>query len=203
MYGIAKNNSKIINYINQTTMRKIFVSNVVSLDGYYESPNAAFDFFTPNEAFFEYARNMMREAGAIMYGRVTYKFMEAYWPNVKDNDDVIAERMNNHTKIVFSKTLTITDWGETIVLNDVNAEDIIKLKQQPGGDIVILGSGQIVQALSNLGLIDEYRIIVAPVILGSGNPMFNGVQHRIPLKLTQAKELGDGIMLLYYQPANS
>ena len=182
-------------------MRKIFVSNVMSLDGYYEGPNAAFNFFTPNEAFFEYARNMIREAGAIMYGRVTYKFMEAYWPNANDNDDpIVTERMNNHTKIVFSKTLTTTNWGETIVMNEIVVEDIIKLKQQPGGDIVILGSGQIVQALSNLGLIDEYRIIVAPIILGSGNPMFKGVQHRIPLQLTQAKELGDGIMLLYYQP---
>jgi dihydrofolate reductase len=181
-------------------MRKIFVSNVMSVDGYFEGPNKAFNFFTPPDDFFEYARNMMTDVSAIIYGRVTYKFMEAYWPHAKDNDAVITERMNNLPKIVFSKTLASADWYDTTLIRDIVPEEIIALKQQPGNDMVILGSGEIVSALANLGLIDEYRVIVAPIILGGGTPLFKGIDKRLSLQLTDSKILSSGAVLLYYRP---
>jgi dihydrofolate reductase len=182
-------------------MRKLFVSNLVSLDGYFEGPNQELDWFAVNDEFFNYARNMMAEAGAIMYGRVTYLFMKAYWPDTKDNDPVITERMNNLPKIVFSKTLKTADWGDVTLLDSINPEDVIKLKQQPGGDIVILGSGQIVSALAQLNLIDEYRIILHPVILGGGNLLFKPMDNKLDLQLVQTKTLSNGTLILYYQPA--
>jgi len=181
-------------------MRKIFVSNIVSVDGYYAGLNKEFDWFTPNNQFFEYARAMMLEVGAIMYGRTTYQFMEAYWPHARENDPVITERMNNLHKIVFSKSLASADWGETTLLREIVHDEIAQLKQQPGGDIVILGSGEIVSALTTLGLIDEYRLIISPVILGNGQTLFKGVTRRVGLQLVQTNMLGNGIQLQYYVP---
>jgi dihydrofolate reductase len=143
---------------------------------------------------------MMLEVGAIMYGRTTYKFMEAYWPNATDNDPVVTERMNNLHKIVFSKSLASADWGETTLLREIVKDEIAQLKQQPGGDIVILGSGEIISTLTTLGLMDEYRLIISPVILGNGHTLFKGVTTRVGLQLVQTKMLGNGIQLQYYVP---
>lgn len=186
-------------------MRKVIVSNLVTLDGFFEGPNKELDWFVVEEEFFDFARNQLLEVDTILFGRVTYEMMAAYWPNTTDNDPVITDKMNNLQKIVFSKTLSAVDpivigWNNSVLIKEDIAEEIKWLKQQPGKDMVIFGSGEIVSSLMQQGLIDEYRIILNPVILGNGNFLFKGLQDKLDLKLIKAKMLGSGVVILYYEP---
>jgi dihydrofolate reductase len=180
-------------------MRELIVSNLVSLDGYFEGPNQELDWFIVEEEFLEYASETLRSIDAILYGRITYEHMAAYWPHAMDNDAFITHKMNSLQKIVFSKTLDQAEWNNTTVVKGDIAEEVKKLKQQPGKDLVIFGSGQLVSFLAEKGLIDEYRIIVNPVILGKGNPLFK-VKDKISLNLVDTKELSSGVIILYYEP---
>ena len=183
-------------------MRKVIVSNLVSLDGFFEGPNKELDWFVVEEEFFDFARNQLLEVDTILFGRVTYEMMAGYWPNTTDNDPIITDKMNSLQKIVFSKTLhpTTTGWNNSILAKENIEEEIKRLKQQPGKDMVIFGSGEIVSSLMRLGLIDEYRVIVNPVILGQGNLLFKGLHDRLNLKLLKTKTLGSGVVILYYEP---
>lgn len=191
-------------------MRKIIVSNLVSLDGFFEGPNREIDWFVVEEEFFEYAKDLLRSVDTILFGRVTYEGMASYWPTqaAKDNDPTITHKMNNLSKIVFSKKLSTVDpiiigWNNSKLVKGNIAEEIPKLKQKPGKDIVIFGSGSIVSALTRLGLIDEYRIIVNPVILGKGNPLFKGLQDKLNLELLKTQKLKSGVVIFYYQPGKN
>jgi dihydrofolate reductase len=183
-------------------MRKIIVSNLVSLDGFFEGPNREIDWFVVEEEFFEYAKELLRSVDTILFGRVTYEGMASYWPTqaAKDNDPTITHKMNNLSKVVFSKTLSTVEWNNSKLVKGNIAEEIPKLKQEPGKDMVIFGSGSIVSALTRLGLIDEYRIIVNPVILGKGNPLFKDLQDKFNLELLKTKKLKSGVVIFYYQP---
>jgi dihydrofolate reductase len=108
--------------------------------------------------------------------------------------------MNTLQKIVFSKTLPAVEWNNSILVGGNMEEEIKRLKQQPGKDMVIFGSGEIVSSLMRQGLIDEYRIILNPVILGNGNPLFKDLQDKLNLKLLKTKTLGSGVVILYYEP---
>ncbi len=180
-------------------MRKVIVSNVVSLDGFFEGPEKNLDWFVVSDEFFKYAGDMLNEASALLFGRVTYELMVAFWPNATGEDPVVTEKMNSLPKIVFSKTLAAVDWNNSRLVANNIAEEISALKQQPGKDLVILGSGSIVSQFAQLGLIDEYRIIVTPVILGSGNGQFKNTD-RLSLKLVETKTFKSGVVILYYQP---
>jgi dihydrofolate reductase len=153
-----------------------------------------------------------QETGAILLGRVTYDIMSAYWPTAipdgnydYDNpaegseDPVITERMNNLPKIVFSRTLERADWNSSSIVRDNIGEEVAKLKQQPGKDLMIQGSASVVQQLTNLGLIDEYRLLVHPVVLGSGKPLFQHIDDRATLKLIDSKVYGNGVIGVKYQ----
>ena len=94
-------------------MRKIIVSNLISVDGYFEGPNQDIGWFKVDEEFFEYARNLLNEADTILYGRITYEHMASYWPNTKDDDAVITEKMNSLQKIIFSNTLNSVEWNNS------------------------------------------------------------------------------------------
>lgn len=184
-------------------MRKIIVSNLVSLDGYFEGMNQDLSWFMVDEEFFDYARKLLHEADTILFGRTTYQQMAAYWPNTKDNDAVITEKMNSLKKIVFSKTLDKAEWNNSIVIKEKIDEEINKLKQQPGKDMVIFGSGTIVSEFTQWKLIDEYRLIINPVILGNGNPLFRSLNEKLNLKLTDTKKLKSGVVILTYQLENN
>jgi dihydrofolate reductase len=145
---------------------------------------------------------MLNSVDTILFGRITYDHMASYWPTemAKKNDPIIAGKMNSLQKMVFSKTLQKAEWeNTTLVKNDIE-KNIIKLKQQPGKDIVILGSGTIVSALTQLDLIDEHRFIISPVILGGGTLQFTGNIDRKKLELTDIKKFSTGVVMLYYQP---
>lgn len=181
-------------------MRKVIVSNLMSLDGFFEGPNHELDWFVVDEEFFEYARDMLRGVDTILFGRKTYQHMADYWPSAPAEE--IADQMNNLPKIVFSRTLESAEWqNSTLVKNDAVAE-ISKLKQLPGKDMVILGSASLASFLLQRGLIDEYRVILNPVLLGSGSPLFQDVNQRLRLKLSRTKLFGSGVVVLYYQSAS-
>lgn len=182
-------------------MRKIIVSNLISLDGYFEGMNQDLSWFKVNEEFFDFARRQLQEADAFLFGRITYEHMAAYWPNAKDNDAVITEKMNSLQKIVFSKTLEKVEWNNSRLVKEQAFDEVKKLKQQPGKDMLIFGSGTLVSAFTQMKLIDEYRLIINPVILGNGNPLFKSLNEKLDLKLVDSKTLSNGVIILYYQPA--
>ena len=186
-------------------MRKIIVSNLITLDGFFAGPNGEIDWFITGEDFFEDTPEQIDSVDALLFGRVTYEGMHSYWlsPAAIEGDPVIAERMNSQNKIVFSKTLDRVDWGKwdnaRLIKGDLG-EEVRKLKQQPGKNMMIFGSGQIVAALTQLGLIDEYRIFLNPVVLGKGKSMFDGVTSTVKLKLIESKTFKSGVIGLTYVP---
>lgn len=183
-------------------MRKIIVSNLISLDGFISGPNGEIDWFSWDKEVEDYGKVQLNSMDTILFGRVTYELMASYWPTATaaTDDQMIIDAMNNLPKIVFSKTLDKVEWKNSRLVDENIAEEIMKLKAQPGKDIVIFGSGSIVSALSRAGLIDEYRIFVNPVVLGSGKPLFKDIQNRLTLKHISTKTFGNGLVLLCYRP---
>ncbi|MCL5995890.1 MAG: dihydrofolate reductase family protein, partial [Chloroflexi bacterium] len=141
------------------------------------------------------------------YGRVTYQMMESYWPTVLTNPSSTkheiehARWIENVPKIVFSKTLEKVEWNNTRLIKENIAEEISKLKQQPGKDLVIFGSPGLAHSFMRLGLIDEYRLTVNPIILGSGKPLFRNVEDKMKLKLLKAQTFNSGVVGLHYERA--
>ncbi|MBI3579638.1 MAG: dihydrofolate reductase family protein [Ignavibacteriales bacterium] len=187
-------------------MRKVIVSNLVSLDGFIAGPNGEVDWFTGivGKEFEAYIVEAISTIDTMLFGRVTYEHLASYWPTAspEQNHPSIIYAMNNTSKVVFSKTLQNVEWKNSRLAKRDIAEEASKLKQQPGKDIVIYGSGSIVSALAQKGLIDEYRIFIAPVVLGSGKPLFGGIDLGIHLKLVETKTFGAGLTLLRYQLIN-
>lgn len=184
-------------------MRKIIVSEMVTLDGYFEGPNREIDWHNVDEEFNKYAIDMLNSVDVLLFGRVTYELMASYWPteSAATDDPIVAGKMNSLPKIVFSRTMKNAEWNNTRLIKEIIAEEILKLKNQPGRDMVIFGSGSIVTTFTRLGLIDEYRIIVNPLALGRGNPLFKGMNDRLNLTLLKTKTFSSGNVLLYYRPA--
>lgn len=183
----------------ETWMRRLIVSNVMSLDGFFESTDKKLDWFVPDEDFFAYAREMLRSVDGILFGRTTYEHMAGYWPFAER--DEIADKMNNLPKVVFSRTLDKVEWNHSRLVKENAAEEVSKLKRQTGKNLVILGSATLASSLLQLGLIDEYRVIISPILLGKGNPLFKGITEKINLKLQKTKLLSSGVIMLYYQTA--
>jgi dihydrofolate reductase len=169
----------------------------MSLDGFFEGPNKKFDWFAPDEEFLDYAKDLLRTVDTILFGRTTYEHMAAYWPSAPR--DEIANAMNNLPKVVASRTLKNVEWNNSRLIQGDVAEEISKLKQMPGKDIVIFGSATLASSLLQLDLIDDYRVILSPILLGGGSPMFTNMKHRINLKLAGTKLLKSGVVVLYYQ----
>ncbi len=183
-------------------MRKIILSNLVSLDGYFEGPNREIDWHNVDEEFNEYAIDFLNSVDTLLFGRVTYQLMASYWPTPTaiENDPIVADKMNSLPKIVFSRTLDKVEWENSRLVNENIAEEVSKLKQQPGKDLAIFGSSDLALTLIQHGLIDEYRIIVNPVVLGNGKPLFKGIKNRLNLKLLKTKVFRSGNVCLYYEP---
>ena len=185
-------------------MRKIIVSNYVSLDGFIAGPDGEIDWFIWDEEMAKYSRDLLYSIDTLLFGRVTYELMAGYWPTASppSEDQAIIDAMNSLPKIVFSRTLARADWTNTTLVKEINKEEILKMKQQPGMDMVIFGSGSIVSTFAQLGLIDEYRIIVNPVVLGRGKPLFKDIRDRINLRLLKTKAFSsNGNVILYYGQA--
>ena len=183
-------------------MRKVFLFMMVTLDGFFEGPNQEIDWHNVDEEFNEFAINQLHDVDMLLFGRVTYEGMASFWPTAfaKENDPIVAEMMNTIPKIVFSKTLDKAEWQNTRLVKENVAEEISKLKQQPGKDLAIFGSSDLAVSLIEMGLLDELRIMVTPVVLGNGKPLFKGINDKLNLKLLKAQPFRSGNVLLYYQP---
>ena len=185
-------------------MRNIIVFDNVTLDGFMAGPNGELDWALQDDEITQYSKAGQSSIDTFLFGRVTYDMMASFWPTPtgKSANPVFAEALNNAAKIVFSSTLQKADWQYTEVVRELRKDEILKLKQQPGKNMMIFGSGTIVEQLTNLGLIDEYQILVNPVILGKGKQMFKDIQGSMKLKLVNTKAFSSGVVLLQYQLRN-
>ncbi len=175
----------------------------VSLDGYIEGPNREIDWHLVDDELHDHFNQQLRGMGAFLNGRVTYELMARSWPTA-DTDPSSTRPMvefaliwRGTPKIVYSTTLQQAGWNTTIV-RDVLPEDVAKLKAQPGGDLA-LGGADLAAAFLRHDLIDEFRIYVHPVLIGSGKPLFPRSGARIPLRLEETRAFGNGVLLLHYR----
>ena len=185
-------------------MRKLVVFNHVSLDGYFVDANGSMQWAKMNVNDAEWNAFVAENAkgdGTLVFGRVTYELMASYWPTpmAAKHDSVVADRMNQARKVVFSKTLDEASWSNTTLAKGDLATEIRKMKKESGDGIVILGSGNIVSQLAEEDLVDEYQMVVDPVVLGKGRTMFDGVTQKLSLKLTRSRTFGNGKVFLSYE----
>jgi dihydrofolate reductase len=183
-------------------MRRLLMFNMVSLDGFFETSEHDIDWHTVDKEFDQFATDQLNTVDTLLFGRITYLLMANYWPtqNAIAEDPRIAKLMNEIAKVVFSRSLGKVDWQNTTLFSGNAGEEINRLKQLPGKDMIIFGSGKLVSSLASLGLIDEYRLMLSPVILGSGEPLFKGLKERLHLKLEQERTFKNGNILLIYRP---
>lgn len=187
-----------------TAQRSVVVSNFVTVDGCYAGPNGELDWFVWNDETERYSRDQLESVDTILFGRTTYELMKEYWPTpaADEEDPAITEAMNSLPKVVFSKTLERVDWENARIVDGDVGDEVRELKAQDGEDIVIFGSGSIVQTLTNLGLVDEYRLFVNPVILGAGKGQFENVDVEVDLELVDSRTFSNGVVLLDYRTAS-
>ncbi|MDA8138209.1 MAG: dihydrofolate reductase family protein [Desulfobacteraceae bacterium] len=182
-------------------MAKLGVFNLMTLDGYFAGRQGDISWHNVDAEFQEYAEMNATSGHILLFGRVTYELMAGYWPTQEaiKNDPIVARGMNQAKKIVFSRTLKSVDWTNTRLVKEDLLGEVRRLKRSSEEDLTILGSGTIVAQLAQAGLIDEYQVLLNPVILGNGKTMFEGVQDKISLKLTRTRNFGNGNVLLCYE----
>jgi dihydrofolate reductase len=187
-------------------MGRIVVTEFVSLDGVVEDPGGAEDYkyggwsfeFNRGEEGDKFKLDEALDAEALLLGRVTYEGFAAAWPS---RDGEFADKFNNMPKYVVSSTLSEPEWNNSTVLKGDVAEEVSKLKQRQDGDIVVHGSPQLVQTLVEHDLVDEFHLMVFPVVLGTGKRLFGATSDKKGLRLADSKTVGDGVAILIYEPA--
>jgi dihydrofolate reductase len=188
--------------------------NRVSAEGFFSTPDGKLDWVVPEPAIDKAAAEGLSDTGTIMFGRRTYQMFESFWPHALDDADTakdphnagrrtpelgaMAKWINNATKLVFSKSLKKVTWKNSRLFHELDPREIETMKNQPGTDIMIFGSGSIVSQLTEHGLIDEYQFIVGPILIGSGKPLFSGVSKSLKLKLEEATKYPSGNVKLRY-----
>ena len=185
------------------SMRKIFASELVSLDGVMESPEE-WAFSYSNDEMAEANASGMAHSDAMLFGRVTFQEFAAFWPYQNSAEQPFTDYLNNTPKYVVSTTLEEPlEWQNSILIKDDVAEEVARLKRQPGKDIGIVGSGTLVRSLLRDGLLDELTLMVHPVVLGSGKRLFEEGGDQRTLELVDSKTFSTGVLYLTYRPAQS
>jgi dihydrofolate reductase len=185
-------------------MRRIIAFEQVSLDGFFVDAKGDMSFAHKQDAEWnEFQSGNASGNSALLFGRVTYNMMASFWPTpaAKERMPAVTEAMNNLPKVVFSRTLTEAAWKNTTLLKGDLVAEARRMKLETGPDMVILGSGSIVSQLTEASLIDEFQVVVNPIILGKGRTLFEGVASRRPLKLVKSRSFVNGNVVLYYEPA--
>lgn len=184
-------------------MRKLIAAINMTLDGFCDHTAGIAD-----EELHQHYTDLLSNAGTLIYGRITYRLMESYWPAIVKNPtgneaiDEFAVAIDNIPKIVFSHTLKNVEWESAKLANRDIEEEVLELKRSSNGGSkdILVGSPSLIAALTNLNLIDEYQLCVHPVILGKGLLLFKNINDRIILKLIKTKTFGSGSITLYYEP---
>ncbi|HEX5370759.1 MAG TPA: dihydrofolate reductase family protein [Dehalococcoidia bacterium] len=192
-------------------MRKIIVMEHVSLDGYLGGPGGEMDWIHVGPEMWEYVDPLTAQADAAIFGRITYEMMLSYWPTAGDgpgatsHDKNHSRWLNDATKVLVSSTTETASWAGrdnvTLVRNDVTKR-IREIKQQPGKDMLLFGSASVARALIGEGLVDEYRLMLNPVILGAGISLFPDAGSKQALSLVESRVLEGGVVALSYQKSN-
>jgi dihydrofolate reductase len=189
-------------------MGRIVVTEFISLDGVIEDPGGAEDFkhggwtfaFNTGEEGDKFKLQETMDAEALLLGRVTYEGFAAAWPTMEGTGE-FGEKMNGMRKYVVSSTLGEPEWSNSTVLRGDVVEEVGKLKRELDGTILLAGSAQLAQALVEHGLVDEIRLMVFPVVLGTGKRLFGETSDKLTLRLADSKTVGDGVTILTYEPA--
>jgi dihydrofolate reductase len=199
-------------------IRRIVMFNRVTIEGSFAGADGNLDWVVPDEELDRSASEAIHrsDTDTILFGRRTYEQFEAFWPHALDDASTgpnphdsggrspemraMAVMLNEATKLVFSRTLKEVTWKNSHVLHEFDAREIEAMKTQPGKDMIVFGSGSIVSQLTQHGLIDEYRFVVSPILLGSGRPLLSGVSKSMKLNLLEAREFRSGNVLLRYAP---
>jgi dihydrofolate reductase len=183
-------------------MGKIIAAINMSLDGFCDHTEMSVD-----DEIHQHYNELLKNAGVLLYGRVTYQLMESYWPLVVQKPtgnkpvDEFGVLIDNIPKIVYSRSLKNVKWKNSTLRHEVVREDVFDLKNQAGKDVVV-GSPGLISSFTHGGLVDEYQLMVHPVILGTGLPLFRNISDRIHLELLDAKKFNGGAILLYYKVKN-
>jgi dihydrofolate reductase len=187
-------------------MRKVIFLIHMSLDGFVAGPNGEMEWIVYDDEMEKYAHELHSTTDAAIYGRVTYQMMDSYWPAVLADPASTggalehARWYDSATKVVFSRTLHSTQRENTMLIHEHVADEMAKIKQQPGKNLWLIGSPTLAQTFMQLDLIDEYRIQVNPVVLGIGKRLFSGVNTPLHLKLIEARTFEGGVAALRYEP---
>ncbi|MER6999662.1 dihydrofolate reductase family protein [Streptomyces sp. NPDC000410] len=187
-------------------MRKLFLQINMSLDGFIEDVSGEIDWHFADREFDEFILETLRSIDAMIFGRVAYQKLAEYWPTAATGPDAseldieVARLVNGLPKYVVSHHLAHADWNNSHIIRGDVAERIGQLKQQPGQDIALFAGAGAATTFTRLGLIDEYRIIVNPALLGAGTPLFKGGYRRTELKLLRTRPFKNGSVVLYYAP---
>jgi dihydrofolate reductase len=188
-----------------TNKRKLIVFNSISLDGYFVDGNHDMSWAhvaIPDKEWDAFVNNNVKGGGVLMFGRITYDLMAGYWPTQMAINALpeVAKGMNSMQKVVFSRTMKKALWNNTKLIKNNLAEEVRKMKNEPGPGIVILGSGSIVSQLTQEGLIDEYQMVMIPTVLGKGRTMFEGLTKKLSLKLKSSRAFSNGNVFMCYEP---
>lgn len=182
-------------------MSRLILWNAVTVDGFFEGTKSwDLDWHRTiwGEDLQRFSLEQLRSADRLLFGRVTYQGMAAYWKTAQGED---ADLMNRLPKVVFSRTLENVDWANTTLLKGDLVAEVQKLKRQGDGNTFVFGSANLSASLIEHGLFDEYRLAIAPLLLGRGNPLFKPLGKRLPMKLLESRPLSNGSVIVRYEPA--
>jgi dihydrofolate reductase len=180
-------------------MSKLFLFMMISLDGYFEGKDHDLSWHNVDEEFQEFAIEQLEEIGTIIFGKTTYEMMASFWPtDLAKDDPETAQLMTKTPKIVISHSLEKADWENTTLIKENVEEELRKLKENSNKDLAIFGSSNLTVSLLEMGLVDELRIMVNPVVIGEGTPFFEGIKNKLKLKLEKTRQFKNGNVLLYY-----
>jgi dihydrofolate reductase len=191
-------------FVKNRTMRKIFSFMHISLDGFVAGPNGEMNWIKVDEEIFDHVGKRISEGDTALYGRKTYEMMQNYWPtagdkpNASKHDKEHSAWYNKVHKVVLSKSMKGAELPDTTIISDNLADEINKVKQRPGKDILLFGSPTATHALIQQDLIDGYWLFVNPIILGQGIPLFTDIKDKIKLKLLSTKQFTSGVAALDY-----
>lgn len=182
-------------------MRTLNAFNFITLNGYFKGPQEDISWHVHGGPESEYGVDALKSGSTLVFGRNTYDMMSAFWPTQEAIRSMpeMAKGMNAAEKIVFSRTLRKADWNNTTIIKGNIIEEMTRLKQGPGGAMTILGSGSIISQFAEAGLIDSYQIMIDPIALGDGTPIFKGITKKLQLELVNTRTFKSGVVLLSYK----